>query len=161
LAYATEAHLFISDLNQSPFNVGIRMSLRDFSADEVRSLQSRHQPLADLESWKTVFDIANGHPYLSQCAFAFLKKGGSSLDLGARAARQDGPFGAHLNRMLVTISQSSEMISEVKRLLQGEAFENPTTRYRLQSAGIVSVSEEGEPGFRVPMYGSYLRSQLY
>ena len=160
LAYATEAHLFISDLNQSPFNVGVRMSLRDFSVDEVRSLQSRHEPLKDPESWKTVFEITHGHPYLSQCAFSYLKKGGTLKDLADSSARQDGPFGAHLNRMLVMISQSSEMLSEVRRLLRGEAFENPTTRYRLQSSGVISISATGQPEFRVPIYESYLSSEL-
>jgi hypothetical protein len=32
IAYATEAHLFISDLNQSPFNVGTRLTLEDLPA---------------------------------------------------------------------------------------------------------------------------------
>ena len=32
IAYATEAHLFITDLNQSPFNVGTRLTLEDFTA---------------------------------------------------------------------------------------------------------------------------------
>ena len=33
IAYATEAHLFINDLNQSPFNVGTRLSLDDFAPE--------------------------------------------------------------------------------------------------------------------------------
>jgi len=160
LAYATEAHLFINDLNQSPFNVGVRMTLRDFSSDEVKSLQSRHQFVKEADSWKTVYEITRGHPYLSQCAFAFLAKGGSVEELVSSAVRQDGPFGTHLNRLLVTVSQNPEMLAEVKRLLQGEAFENPTTRYRLQSAGVVSISDSGAPEFRVPTYDSYLRSEF-
>jgi DNA-binding SARP family transcriptional activator len=160
LAYATEAHLFITDLNQSPFNVGVRMSLRDFSVEEVKSLQFRHGEIREAESWKTVFEITHGHPYLSQCAFAFLAQGGSSERLKDAAARQDGPFGAHLNRLLVAISQSPELLSEVKRQLQGEPFEIPTTRYRLQSAGIVSITAAGVPEFRVPIYEAYLRAEF-
>ena len=46
VAYATEAHLLISDLNQSPFNVGVTVSLRDFSPEEVADLNRRYaQPL--------------------------------------------------------------------------------------------------------------------
>jgi hypothetical protein len=159
LAYATEAHLFITDLNQSPFNVGVRMTLRDFSIEEVKALQSKHQNMKEADSWKTVFEITRGHPYLSQCAFAFLAKGGSVEELVSNATRQDGPFGAHLNRLLVTVSQSPEMLSEVKRLLEGEPFTSPTTRYRLQSAGVVTISGTGAPEFRVPSYESYLRSE--
>src|SRR6185369_11889429 len=35
IAYATEAHLFISDLNQSPFNVGTRLTLEDFTGEQL------------------------------------------------------------------------------------------------------------------------------
>ncbi|MDQ2985199.1 MAG: AAA-like domain-containing protein [Armatimonadota bacterium] len=160
LTYATEAHLFISDLNQSPFNVGVRMTLKDFSMEEVNELQSRHGEMGDREAWRTVFEITHGHPFLSQCAFAFLAKGGKTDELAAKAARQDGPFGTHLNRMLVSIAQSEEMLSEVKRMLDGQPFENATTRYRLQSAGVISISSMGEPEFRVPIYETYLRAEI-
>src|SRR5205814_806452 len=35
IAYATEAHLFITDINQSPFNVGTRVALSDFTVEQV------------------------------------------------------------------------------------------------------------------------------
>jgi AAA domain-containing protein len=35
MAYATEAHLFIADLNQSPFNVGTGLTLGDFTLEIV------------------------------------------------------------------------------------------------------------------------------
>src|SRR5207247_2705066 len=38
IAYATEAHLFISDVNQSPFKVGTRMTLADFTSAHVSDL---------------------------------------------------------------------------------------------------------------------------
>jgi DNA-binding SARP family transcriptional activator len=160
LAYATEAHLFISDLNQSPFNVGTRMSLRDFSIEELKALQLRHVPLENANAWKVVHDIANGHPYLSQCAFAFLAAGGKSDALAAGASRPDGPFGSHLKRILVGVTQSPEMTNEVKRLVKGELFENPLTKVRLQAAGLLSVSASGSPVFRVPIYESFLRAEL-
>ena len=38
IAYATEAHLFITDMNQSPFNVGARLTLKEFSKEQVTEL---------------------------------------------------------------------------------------------------------------------------
>src|SRR5205085_2722820 len=35
IAYSTEAHLFITDVNQSPFNVGTRLALEDFTPERV------------------------------------------------------------------------------------------------------------------------------
>src|SRR4029434_1802258 len=42
IAYATEAHLFITDLNQSPFNVGTRLALEDFNFEQVAELNRRY-----------------------------------------------------------------------------------------------------------------------
>src|SRR5207247_1731998 len=42
IAYATEAHLFITDMNQSPFNVGFKVSLQDFSWEQVADLNARY-----------------------------------------------------------------------------------------------------------------------
>src|SRR5207245_5802987 len=48
IAYATEAHLFIRDVNQSPFNVGTRLTLEDFTFEQVADLNRRHgAPLRD------------------------------------------------------------------------------------------------------------------
>jgi hypothetical protein len=35
IAYSTEAHLFITDVNQSPFNVGTRLALEDFTLAQI------------------------------------------------------------------------------------------------------------------------------
>jgi len=48
IGYATEAHMFITDMNQSPFNVGTRLVLADFTEDQVWELNGRHGcPLRD------------------------------------------------------------------------------------------------------------------
>src|SRR5882724_5221197 len=48
MAYATEAHMFITDLNQSPFNVGTRLMLDDFTLEQVADLNRQYgSPLKD------------------------------------------------------------------------------------------------------------------
>jgi len=42
IAYATEAHLFITDVNQSPFNVGTRLTVEDFTLSQVADLNERY-----------------------------------------------------------------------------------------------------------------------
>nr|VFK22876.1 MAG: TIR domain-containing protein [Candidatus Kentron sp. MB] len=42
IVHANEAHLFISDLNQSPFNIGTRITLDDFTLAETTDLNRRH-----------------------------------------------------------------------------------------------------------------------
>ena len=160
LAYATEANLFITDLNQSPFNVGVRLNLRDFTLQEIEELQTRFAVLQDGNLAANVHEITRGHPHLSQVAFRFLAEGRTVEELASAATKEDGPFGQHLKHMLVAITQGEETLAEVKRMLRGEPFEHPTTRYRLQSAGLIVLSNEGKPEFRVPVYETYLRAAL-
>src|SRR3712207_8553609 len=57
---ATEAHLFISDLSQSPFNVGVRLELHDFTWEQVRDLNARYgEPLGD-EQLQQYFALVGG-----------------------------------------------------------------------------------------------------
>src|SRR5207302_11048053 len=51
LAYATEAHMFITDMNQSPFNVGTRLVLADFTLEQVSELNHRYgSPLSNVST---------------------------------------------------------------------------------------------------------------
>ena len=67
IAYATEAHLFITDVNQSPFNVGTRLLLEDFSSEQVSELNRRYgSPLRTVEEETGFYHLLNGQPYLTQ-----------------------------------------------------------------------------------------------
>jgi DNA-binding SARP family transcriptional activator len=160
LSYATEASLFVSDLNQSPFNVGIRIPLRDFSPEEVRELQQRHPKVDDPEASKCVHAITGGHPYLCQCAFGFLASGGDFAELNRRSSDLEGPFGDHLRRVLVSVVQSESIHGQVLSLLGKEEIEDPSTRLRLESAGITRYTGTGGTSFRVPIYETFLRKHL-
>ena len=66
MAYATEAHLFITDLNQSPFNVGTRLTLTDFTLDQTTELNHRYgNPLQTLHEVSRFYRLVGGQPYLT------------------------------------------------------------------------------------------------
>src|ERR1041385_3973375 len=65
IAYATEATLFITDLNQSPFNVGTRLTLEDFTRGEVAELNRRYgSPISDESGIHRFYALVGGCPYL-------------------------------------------------------------------------------------------------
>ena len=67
IAYATEAHLFITDINQSPFNVGTRLTLRGLHPEQVADLNRRYgSPLQGNADLVRFFRLVGGHPYLVQ-----------------------------------------------------------------------------------------------
>src|SRR5438067_11009251 len=103
IAYATEAHLFISDLNQSPFNVGTRLVLDDFTPDQVAELNRRYDsPLKDESEAATFYGLLSGHPYLVRKGLHEMAAHGTTLSTVARQDHKvEGPFRHHLRRFLV------------------------------------------------------------
>ena len=65
IAYATAAHLFITDLNQSPFNLGTRVALEDFNFEQVAELNHRYgSPLGDQAEVARYYRLIGGYHYL-------------------------------------------------------------------------------------------------
>lgn len=158
LSYATEAHLFITDLNQSPFNVGLKVAVRDFTRSEVETLAARFE-VVDRADVLAVLDVANGHPFLTRRALAFLKQGSSSEELRSSAPLVDGPFGDHLHRILASVTYDAQILQEVKNVLANKPISNPVNGYRLMSAGVLATNSSTGT-FRVPAYEHYLRAAL-
>jgi hypothetical protein len=156
ISYATEAHLFISDLNQSPFNVGARVSLVDFSEEQVRELGERY----GLEkNAKSVYEITHGHPYLSRRAYGFIAAGGTPSELARVAPTLEGPFGDHLRQLLRAVQRRAENVEEIKAQLRNEPSRDVNARARLVAAGVLR-EVDGDTEFRVPAYAEFLSVHL-
>jgi class 3 adenylate cyclase len=147
IAYATEAHLFITDPNQSPFNVGVRLSLSDFTQTQVQQLAQRYGLPAPSE----VYTLLQGHPYLTRRGLEVLTAGGT---LEATHAFDD-----HLERLLFSLSQEPVLKDAALLVLKGkpppvEAF------FRLRAAGVLTGEGVGEARLRCKLYENYLRKHL-
>src|SRR5205807_3161446 len=105
IAYATEAHLFITDMNQSPFNVGTRLPLEDFTFEQVADLNRRYgSPLRDGAEVARYYRLVSGQPYLVRRGLEEMAT--HSVDMAAfeaQADRDEGIFGDHLRRILVSL----------------------------------------------------------
>jgi hypothetical protein len=115
IAYATEAHLFITDLNQSPFNVGTRIILEDFTLEQITELNHRYgDPLRDQKELISFIALLGGQPYLTRRAFHELVTRDSSYDVFETAAeREEGIFGDHLRRILLSLRKDANLIQSV------------------------------------------------
>src|SRR5262249_40658899 len=68
MVISTEPHLLISDISQSPFNVGTKIVLDDLTIPQIAELNQRyHAPLAD-DQVPALADLLGGHPYLTSRA---------------------------------------------------------------------------------------------
>lgn len=160
IAYATEAHLFITDLNQSPFNVGTRLSLEDFSPDQVAELDARYgRPLRG--ALQRFVEIVGGQPYLVNRGLYEMAANVWDVERFAASARaDDGLFGDHLRRMVVLLAQDERLCDAVRGVLTRQTPPSSDAYYRLTSAGILSGPSPQDCRLRCGLYETYLRQRL-
>jgi hypothetical protein len=162
IAYATEAHLFISDLSLSPFNVGARMTLEDFTVDEVADLNERFgSPLRSRAEVDTVYDLLRGHPYLTSRCLEHLVSARTRIgDLSADADLDDGLFGDHLRRLFVAVSRDSQLVEEIRSLLDGRPCSELSRFFRLRTGGLVIGPSPDRAKIRCKLYERFFRRTL-
>ena len=164
IAYATEAHLFIRDLNQSPFNVGVNITLDDFSIEQALQLNDRYgNPVRTRSDMERLHGLLSGQPYLTRRALDFLAREQYGFDtLMHDAARDDGPFGDHLQRILLGVTSLEHVTAFVRSTLRGdvELSGNRDAFHRLQAAGILRLAPDGRIAFRCELYRAYLAAQM-
>jgi serine/threonine protein kinase len=161
IAYATEAHLFITDINQSPFNVGTRLALDDFTLEQVADLNRRHGSPLTHEELARFFEIVGGHPYLVRCGLHEVVARNLTLDqFEKHTERDEGLFGDHLRRMLVLLANEAGLGDVVRRVIQGQPCPTAESFYRLRAAGIISGDSAGEARPRCQLYAAYLSRHL-
>jgi len=162
LAYATESHLFITDLNQSPFNVGLRLTLEDFTIAQVAEFNRRYaEPLGDEGEIKRFYKLIGGHPYLAHCGLHEIVKRGIGLaEVEARAAHDEGVFGEHLRRLLACLERNEALCNALRAFLRGETRLTRTDFYHLRSAGALAGDSPNEARMRCELYEIYLKKHL-
>jgi serine/threonine protein kinase len=162
IAYATEAHLFITDLNQSPFNVGTRLALEDFSYEQVAQLNERYRaPLRDRAEIARYYRLVSGHPYLVRRGLHELAARGWTLaQLEAEADHDEGPFGDHLRRLLLSLTGDPALREVVQNVLKGKPAANTDSFYRLRSAGLMAGDSVRDLRPRCQLYATYLEKHL-
>jgi len=162
IAYATEAHLFITDLNQSPFNIGTRLALEDFTALQIAELNRRYRnPLKSQDELTRFFRLVGGHPYLVRRGLHELTTHKSSFDtFEEHASRDESCYGDHLRRLLVLLVRDPELSAAMRSVANSQPCASSTCFERLRSAGLVVGHSPEEARPRCRLYASYLRRHL-
>jgi serine/threonine protein kinase len=162
IAYATEAHLFITDMNQSPFNVGTRLTLEDFTCSQVADLNERYgSPLKDEAEVGRYYSLVSGHPYLARCGLQEMVVRRRDLaGLEAIADQEDGPFGDHLRRVIASLEQDPALCEVARGILQGQPCPTQESFYRLRSAGLFAGDSARYVRPRCQLYATYLEKRL-
>jgi hypothetical protein len=161
IAFATEAHLFISDLNHSPFNVGTRLTLEDLTCEQLAQLNDRYGGPLDDDEIRRFHHLVGGHPYLAQRGLYEIHQHSiSPAALDQSANHRDGPFGDHLNRMLISLQQDQALLQELRGFVLSGSSLSTDAFYRLRSAGVLAGETSDESRLRCDLYARYLKKHL-
>jgi hypothetical protein len=162
ISYATEAHLFIEDINQSPFNVGTPVVLGDFTPGQVETLnRCRSGPLRDGVARERFYRLVGGHPYLSNRGlYEMVERGWDVPEFEARAMADDGPFGNHLRRLLLTLTRDAALLDAARAVLRADVAPSPESFHRLRVAGVLAGEEPRHARLRCLLYRIYLEKHL-
>lgn len=160
MVISTEPYMLIADVNQSPFNVGLKIYLDDFEAAQLHDLNHRHgSPVgeADFADWLA---LLGGHPYLTRKAlFTLVSENLRWPDLRQVAALDHGPFGDHLRRHQWLLRDEPELRAAFKQVIERNQATDEQALFRLLQAGLVKGSGESY-NCRCELYRLYFRDKL-
>ena len=160
VVYATEASLAINDVNQSPFNVGCEIKLPEFTFDEIKKLSEKYELAYTDGQLKQITDLIGGHPYLIRKAFSHLYNNEFTLKkLVDTACTDDGPFGDHLKKTYLMISEKPELFGSFKNIMLNKKSLTDLAGFRLKAAGLVD-GELPNLTVKLPIYEQYFKSKI-
>lgn len=140
LAYSTEDYSQFR-INQSPFNVGEPLKLRELTQLQVQALSNHY----GLHQWteqqiKSLMAMVGGHPYLLRLAMYYVSTQEMDLEqLLQEAPTEDGIYSDHLHRYWKTLSGNPQLAATLQTVMTANAPVSieRSLSYQLRSMGLV------------------------
>jgi hypothetical protein len=162
MVISTQPYLLIDDINQSPFNVGLKIDLEDFALEQVQDLNQRHGTPLNESELLDMMELLGGHPYLvRQALYTLVDEGITWAELARSAASESGPFSSHLRQYLWRLRDKPQLIEAIKSILYSkQPYADEVTLTRLNAAGLIRQDESGRYHCRCQLYDLYFRRVL-
>ncbi len=154
VTYSTNDYVNLS-VNQSPLNLGLPLSLPEFTKKEVEDLVDRHGlEWADedkaIRLTERLMELVGGHPYLIRLALYRLVESSESLtqeqilekfdQLLENAPTQSGIYSDHLRYLFNQLEEKSELKNAFREvLIHSKVQLKPIIAYKLESLGIIKL----------------------
>ncbi|HSI72142.1 MAG TPA: AAA-like domain-containing protein [Fimbriimonas sp.] len=162
IGYASEARLFIRDLNQSPFNVGRQITMKPFTLEQTMDLNERYgSPIKRRSDLEALQFLVAGQPFLTRRALDMVAS--ETMDfhtLIENADKEDGPFGDHLKRILIAVSQVPAVMSALRSSLDAMPLSDSDAIHRLVAAGVLRDLGDDRAVVACDLYAQYLDRHL-
>lgn len=160
MVISTEPYLLIADVNQSPFNVGLKIYLEDFDEAQVRDLNQRHGSPVTEAGLPELRNLLGGHPYLIRKALYTMVTERLPWSRLTQAATLDhGPFGDHLRRQQWLLRDEPALREALKQIVEQGHCADEMALFRLLQAGLVKGSGDTYR-CRCDLYRIYFKDKL-
>jgi hypothetical protein len=166
VVHSTEVYIPLN-INQSPFNIGLPLQLREFSLEQVRDLARRYGMdwLKDARAenpLSAIVSLIGGHPYLVRIALYHLFKKELIVEqLLEEAPTPTGIYGNYLQGHLATLQEHPELAAAFKQTVTADKpiSIDSISAYKLYSLGLVNLhGTEVTPS--CDLYRLYFRDRL-
>ena len=158
ITHSTDPGLWIGDLNQSPFNVGERHLLSDFTLSQVRDLCNRYGVATDTEE---LMNFLGGHPYLIRKALCAIHTEKCTVaDLEADMFAYNSPFRDHLQLLMAPLTTNAPLCEAMRQILSRGACDSERAYQGLLGAGLVRGISRDAVRPRCELYRAYFGKHL-
>lgn len=146
LSHATDVYVPLQ-IQQSPFNVGLTISLPEFSIGQIQELVVRHDlenfmGQEGIEKLMPLLDVISCRPGLVRLALYYLSREEIDLDeLIANAHTQSGIYSDHLRHLLAAIHPHDDLKAALGQVIASDSPVElpPIVAYRLESIGLIKL----------------------
>ena len=161
VAHSSEVYIPLNT-NKSPFNVGVPIELQPFTGEQVEELAEKyHLELSQLDI-KKLMEISGGQPYLVQLGLYSLKRDNLTVgELLEEAIAGTGIFANHLQRLLWTLQQNSDLAATYGRIIDSSSPVDMQLlqAFKLESLGLVKL-QGNQVVSSCNLYTSYFGDRL-
>lgn len=169
LSHSTECYLNLNlDSASSPFNVGLKIELDEFTKKQIEELAKKRRINLDDEQINKIMLELGGHPYLIDTILSNLKAKNTKSKFQALMSFQSlkTVFKRELIEVYNKLKNKSELLKLVRNLLEQEPLETKTEEekilFMLESIGLIIKKEEQNEtiNFRNNLYRQYFKQEL-
>ena len=162
LVISTHPHLLIEDHKQSPFNVGLKLYLDDFTQDQVLDLNQRYGSPINEDEIPDMMKLLGGHPFLIRHALYTIvsEEMYSWNEFPKIALNEPGPFSSHLHFYLWQLRDRPNLVQGMKEIMKTNRCSDEHILNRLSAAGLARGISSNEASIRCGLYEEYFKQTL-
>lgn len=146
VVHSTDVYIPL-DIDQSPFNLGLSLTLTEFNLEQVRELALRHRFLLEVtnleQSLISLMEMIEGYPYLVRVAFYALSTQRITFQqLLTEAPTPTGIYHNHLQEYFAKITKYPELMSAFSEVVNADSPVQISSidAYKLESVGLIKFS---------------------